>query len=482
MPCLLDNAGVGLFLISTPFNREEPFYRKELKRPFEQYRRAVAQHFTPHRSRPAAEFRSMYRPRPYALFGRFDLALISLVDDHDFSARVLRPFTHFAASGRKPYSEAYSYKVIVGPTPRFGREGDILTLAQDTFLDEDNWPLLGISQLKLNNTILVGTGATFLRAVITYIKTIGQALERHHDCRIVILESYSWHELTLLVFSRQYSAITDLLLRLRESSIRDVLKELPSSKATPLGRLLDDSSLLSSIFKRRSMNVRDQHVFVNTETALGFDFRLVANASHRIGSQISDKDSLELFSRWFIKPGHLKSVFENLSGSEPADALLSIGHGDLWFPVSPASNSVAGTTRTRDTLRSFMTQGAGRVLRNHVLRRYTLPAVTRALAELPGHVSRTHVNVVHKLNRLRFRVETLKQLRKDLQRLGVPKILSLKLLNVFTNFNDGILDRGLYASFVELRPFLESVVFTLRHYDGKALDATVQLTLVQISS
>jgi hypothetical protein len=45
--------------------------------------------------------------------------------------------------------------------------------------------------------------------------------------------------------------------------------------------------------------------------------------------------------------------------------------------------------------------------------------------------------------------------------LRLPKVLVHRVLNGYANFNDGVVDRSLYASFVELRPFLQRVAAEL---------------------
>lgn len=462
MQCHLDDAGIGLFLMSMPFNSERSFHEQELSQPFNVYRREVEQHFAA--GRKPDDFEHMYKPRSYALFGRFDLAMISLVDDHDFSARVLRPFTHFAiaGAGKKKHPETYTYKVITGPAPLVSDQHSIVTRARETFLDNHESPLVGISLLKLNNAALVGTGATLLADVVDYINAVVNRPERAAHCRAIVLQSYSWHELTVLVFARQYRVITEVLIELRESCFEDVCNSIDETRASALSRALTHDSFLGKL-RGHDASLLKQHIFVNTETALGFDFGLVDNVSHPLSATLKEPDRLELFSRWFVKPGHLRAAFDGLAGPQGGQALLSIGHGDLWFPqLRPSTGTEGPGESTLDILSLFMQPRAEEALKDHILRRYTLPAFLHESNSIPGHVSPDHFQIADTLNGLVFSVETLQQLRNDLRRLGASKILSLKLLNAFTNFNEGILDRGLYASFVELRPFLANALDTLK--------------------
>ena len=176
--CVMGDAGLAVCLLSAPFQRELQFFSTEIDGAvFQKYREAVRRNFSGTTlESDASEFASaFYRPAPYYLFGRFDLAILTLVDDFEFSSRTFHPFDPMMADGPKDYFENFLHKVITGPTPTFDDKSTLIDLARRTFLAPVRKPLFGLSLFKLNNSLLVGTGTTLLRTAVTHARRLASA-------------------------------------------------------------------------------------------------------------------------------------------------------------------------------------------------------------------------------------------------------------------------------------------------------------------
>jgi hypothetical protein len=152
---LMGDAGIAVCLLSLPFQHEKTFYDREIQTIYANYRNAVRNNFG-HAAREnlKSEFNYFYKPSAYFLFGRFDLAVISLIDDFDFSSRTFHPFDPMLDVGNKPYFENFFCRVITGPTPCLDPQTNIVTRARQTFLAEPRKPLFAMTVLKVSNGLL----------------------------------------------------------------------------------------------------------------------------------------------------------------------------------------------------------------------------------------------------------------------------------------------------------------------------------------
>jgi hypothetical protein len=451
MQCLLDESGLSIGMVSLPFQRESEFYRAEIEPIFGAYKRAV-RGFFPAAARPSAHYRRLYEPRPYYLFGRFDLAVLYLVDDHDFSCRTFRPFHPKSPAGLTGYPGNFNYKVLFGPTPRFSTERD---KGIGPFLNRiGQQPLIAITQVKINNSLLLGGGATFLRLIVNFIKSRArQTLKRN----LIILESYGWQEITLVMLGSSYRPMIDFIGNLRETTYGDLCEEVHRVRDSELNLQLSDlKHLVASDTSLDRREIRGVPLFGNLTTNLGFDFGIFEQPALIDSIGESDSDTVRLMSRWFVKPGRMADFGGLLL--EPTDSLMcSIGRGDVCYGAADVAPS--RPLPTRAAIRQYMEQNTIVDLNKVALQRYTLAA----LSVKPPRRRRAGKAFSPNLRRLIFARKDLDALDEAMRKLRIPKVLIHRLLNIYGSFNDGVLDRSLYPSFMELRPFLVEMATELRN-------------------
>lgn len=462
MSCLLGDAGIAIGLTSLPFRHERGFYKNLAESLFPNYKKAVRDNFSPSLANSAydSEFDDFfYKPAPYYLFGSFDLAVISLVDDFEMMARTFRPFDPMLPSPEEnPRRQNFVYKVITGPTPQFRTTDSLVRLAQRTFLSEERPPLFAMSLLKLNNEVLLGTGAEFLRMVVRFV----QSKAKHQraltpNMQWLLLESYSANEITLLVFADNYASAAQLITSIRETRVQDLLDaELGESHrpAELMERcLLNDLATLQN----RKQDVSVATLFADTESYFGFDFRLL-NPEKRssILDAIDPNDSLDLFCQWSVRPGHLHHSIQELVETKKADVSTCIGRGDLLEQVRSG--------RTRNVIEEVLLSLDDKSLPRHARRRQTIPALDREVISASAGINSGAEYEEPDLSGLAFSVNEITEIQDALRAIWAPKILTGKVLNAFTNFNDGILDPALYGYFVELLPLMELIQQTVSRW------------------
>jgi len=507
MTLQIDNIGLFLGLVSLPVGCEREFYEKEfeldkknLKGLFAQYRASVRCNFQGnHAGNWHNEFdQYLYKPSAYYLFGRFDLGILSLIDDFEFACRRFHPFDPLTPNKKNKYFENFKYQIISGYFPRLDKDNDkgVLDTAKETFLasPQSKPPLIGICCFKLNNSLLVGAGVEFLKNVVYFLKEYTREfLKKQNDqkTKIMITLSYSWHELVFIVFSDSYKKISDLILTIREKNLGDLndfKDSIPGFDTS--NTVIKNQSINADIIKgarNNRLKIEKTHVFENSTSIFGFNFEIFkeieeAQKSKRapilLDLMPDDGNPIKLFTRWFTKPGHLIQALKKVQGSgDPDEISICIGKGD--FIYSPVYDK--DTVNTRNYIRGFVQALLDPDVRKHIMKSYSIVEVPSGVNELmlPG-VGDDHFYFLEHLHALKVSVVELKKIREKLRSLGIPKILKAKILNIFSNFNDGILDTVLYGYFSELLDLMEvltSIITGDHHTNGKLGLKTLNKTL-----
>jgi hypothetical protein len=453
MNCLLGDAGIAIGLMSLPFRQERKFYDQEIKNAlFPNYKNAVLKNFAPDLTGSLkAEFeKHFYEPVPYYLFGSFDLAVLTLVDDFEMTSRTFRPFDPALSTEKgKKYRENFFHKVITGPTPRFNPTDSIVSIAQQTFLGDNRPPLFAMSLLKLNNALLLGTGTEFLRLVVRFIHaTAKQQKAENPNMKVILLESYASHEITVLTFTDNYSAVSRLIRKVRESRVSDLegsgsgAPERDDVRSILRNCLLPDLPMNGT----KGQDISSAPLFTDTESYFGFDFDLLDPAKQSLLEKIDPTDALDLYCQWYVKPGHLQATFDEIEQHSEGDVSGCVGRGDLYEHTKGLT-----TRRAIEQVVSSVIKDSPKYAR----RRQTTPAVSPFQRRIPSGKKQDYAEP--DLSGMRFTVEEIKEIQNHLRAVWTPKILTGKILNAFTNFNDGILDPGLYGYFIELLPLMESI-------------------------
>lgn len=190
----------------------------------------------------------------------------------------------------------------------------------------------------------------------------------------------------------------------------------------------------------------DATLFIDTESYFGFDFRLLKSENSSLLEKIDAGDSMDLFCQWSVKPGHLQDSISDLIANN--ELTTCVGRGDLF------EQATGLTTREMvgQVLNSLKTDSRPQ----HARRRHTMPAMGRTVMESLGLKEEQNATYVDPdLAPMSFSVQEISHIQNGLRALWAPKILTVKVLNAFTNFNDGILDPSLYGYFIELLPIMK---------------------------
>ncbi len=479
--CAVHDVAIFIGLASSPIGHEQRLHTDVLEKLFRRYKKAVRDNFSAHSpSRTTYEVfdEILYKPRTFFTFGRFDLAEVALIDDLEFGIRTFGPYDPMTidsdVNGRT--LPLFSHQTIMGPIPRFGENPSVLDLAKKTVLaDTDPLPLFGICQLKLNWGALLGSGMDLLHGVVVAIRG---AFESHRQkngrpFQLFIAESYSWHEITLLMTGVAYRDMIEFVVRLREmtgSDLRDLINLFiagPRTNMTP--KIVDslrtrvENALQNSLVNELTATRQDwpedhrEHnpVFEASTTTLGFQLELfsaIAEKEEEICDRylelIPEDDVVVPHCRWFTQAGHIAHSLDSLKGFINSDDLLfCAGKGDFVLP-DPTR------TPTRDFIPYFVKLRLNLRDNRHVRASYSTIAVPRerpkVLSDERYHID-LHQDVIRPLLVTHTEVAEFDRLLKE---MGTAKPVSERLENLLANYNDGLGDPLLFGFFLELRQLI----------------------------
>ena len=478
----------GLFLsyVTMPFGKEGEFFKYEIENLFECYKKSVLENLTSNPEPPNAatiKFKEfLYKPKAYCLFGIFDLAIFSLVDDFGFAIRTFHPFNSIIQerlfedreNGKTDYNgDNYSYHVISGLVPDMryldDSEGSIIEKAQATFLAKGNekLPFIGITSFKINSAFLLGGGGDLVHLILAKLKDLlsePDGIEGNFN--FLILHSFSWHEITIVFFSNNYSKISSKILAVRNLVFEDL-----HGVDEEICKKVFDSSLIAEFLqkygeKESPEKYKRLHLFVHTNTIFGYALDFITNAKE-YDPIIPSFDGQRLFSKFSVKPGHLAYFYETLNkkigkidGFEIYKSTLTSGRSDYGMEIK--GDLILRFRQLKNLLKDNQ-------LFKHLTNINTVLEFDPGLQEdyCSKISSEDYYFFSENLSKFSFSLKTISEIGDYLRRLRVSKIVTEKILNMFIVFNDGIHDPILFGYYLELKPFLLEVIQILKKFTNK---------------
>lgn len=275
--------------------------RQLVKSLYEQYKRDIDVYSDG--SDSSEEYSHLYQPLIYYIFGNYDVALISVVNNYKFAQRQVT--LGLGDDGPTDLDDPNFFQVITGALPLIKDEINLKDLFKAPAPDRKS--LIGISNLKLNNKLLIGNGSFFLDPVMRLIdQTLeglfkGEAAPRSEH---FIQQSYSWFEITVIVFSERIATLSAVIGAIRRLTLKDLLPLLTGSSRE---QLLADSLYESALADPEHRDHLTPHLFANTHSYFGVEQTKLGSPSRELANQPIDAQV-----EWEVKPGHFAELYKTL--------------------------------------------------------------------------------------------------------------------------------------------------------------------------
>lgn len=465
-----DDVSLFIGLTSCPFDQSPyDFYKKQFGSPadglFANTKKSINQHFKDKYTNSVKD-KLLYKPKGYCVFGKFDILLLSLIDDISFSTRSFKPFTHHS---NKYFNEIYEHQSYYTLTPDFSTIdnktyfnffNNYTKLFEDDF--DGNYPFISFTQLKLNPALLIGNGQLYLDLVYKYIKQTFDDKKIHvNNIHPLILESLGSHEINVLLFSNSVYESASLIKEIRELNINSFQKEFSTELET-----IKKKSLLAnwlSQIKETSSNINND-LFVDTVSCVGYS--LSVNTDN-IELSLKDRNNVKLHSKWYLKPGHndetenvIQSVTEKYKTNELQfdTKYFCIGQADLVMELPFNLKLIEDLFYNN------------RVLPLHVRETYSQVLVNFDKSELKLQKPISFNVKNHLIKKYIITYEEVRQIEALLHYFNAPSVLIEKILSICNLFNTLMIEPIFYASFIELFHFIKKNILNTLTENKKILN------------
>lgn len=411
---------IGLSVMPTYSNRSintNMMIDEILEDMFLNYREKLKNSLSPKELNP-----ELYKPLHYLTFGNFNVLSLCQIDDFYFGNFSFRPYSKYIREKNRSESN-YQYQVTNGVNNIVSKSDSILS-------EFDAKLFVGICKIKIHPYFLLRDGYDVLARIKTILL---DELKKREDIISIISESFSWHELTILIFSNSVSKILNSIIDIRKF----------------------DESKFSSTELSKNQNLK--HLFVDTHTTIGFKRELLDKQSIEFINyeRINEDDEINISSKLQIKTGHgrnLRKIFENLFSEEIDSKLIKFidGRSDHVLQFN------------KKAIHSFLSCW-GKLMNlydnenspwNHIRKIHTNVSTLITDVENNSHYkfdTKYHTELFQKL---KFTEPEISKIELDLQKLNVAKDVSNIVLSAFSNFNDIICDVTLYQYFISTKPLL----------------------------
>lgn len=406
----------------------------------------------------------VFRPKFYKMFGDNNAMFITLADDFAFVSRSLHS-AHMANEG-EPHRKNYNVQVVNGVYIRQDNKGkQLVDLADTTFLRKNAcYPYVGAICLKINNGLLIGNGLELAMLIKDKMEQIAAKIEPCTNplrkCQIIIINSFSNFELTVLIFSYEISKILTFVNSVRKLRLSD-LDDEEKKKEIVEGSLLE---MYKKEDNETDIDIEDAHLFSSTITRLGYDSTAWKDINDTENEDNSEKFRIQI--DFELRTGHcnvfwkeIKDLAEDiwkndLSNETDNLSFLTVpGHHTTRLEISSAS------IKEVDLLQSKILES--QLIHSHVrkVRLKLIFPIDETKEE--RKISERHPSLMNNLRNACFEEESLSKLKSNLSALGVSRVLKERLLKMFSTFNTCLNDVTYFPFFLELRGFLKSILISI---------------------
>lgn len=428
--------GVQLILSTIPNGHGADFVEDIEKNYYSSYKKAIK-----------SDDGFLYKPLKYFMLGDYDICYITLINNFKFAHRLFEP----KSVERKEAYTTHTFQSYSG----FALNGK--EKLESTFKDAPKEYFAAVINLKLNNGLLIGNGLSFIGAVQKFIDS------ELKDYRYILTHTFSWFELSLVVFINDPSLLSEILYKLRHAQLQD-LKDHVLLENSLYNAILDGSE------KEKIINTS---LFADTNTNFGFHESLVTKKldDPYLAKFIDyvEKENIKLKTdiEWQIKPGHVEALEHEILNHahlgrffKSAEKKMVLGKCD--YMIQENEEKIESNLHLiRDIYRN---DACGLFDHARKVRTYIF---LDTIDQKPGREINTKpILWSGNLKKLSKDSAIFNDVDRWLKSLKVSRQLRIKVLKILSNYNNGIQDPILFPYFLDFSIFIDNMIGMIKfEYD-----------------
>ncbi|HZV71398.1 MAG TPA: hypothetical protein VFG10_17705 [Saprospiraceae bacterium] len=383
----------------------------------------------------------LYKPIHFYTFGHFHIFSICLVDDFYFSNFGYSPNSKYISRTTIPPHSFHEDQLKEIQTSHFeyqvtnGFNVNLFSQSIGSFEPLSKSNFLGVCRLKLNSLILLENKEYSLVSEVA--KEISRYGVSKYGLNIIVSESFSWHELTLLAFGNSLSPIMDFINDLR-------CEEMKSIFVTS-----DDNALSRAV----QQNIE---VIVDTHTTYGLNPELFKTDSEafKAYSESNEDNALEVTSKIHVDPQSdidIISFFRKDLGDLILHDQIKMVDGRSDYIVKYEKKALINYLKVWEKLIQLRTLPNKDVL--GYIRKFH-SNISKPFLKHKSNVRKFDLEPNAIQNDIKFLADDIRIIEQNLESLHVSKDLTNSVISLFNNYNDIIDDITLFQYFIDTRSHL----------------------------
>lgn len=444
-----------IVLATMPQEQEQEFNDSIVKEFYGNYRKSSSKYLADvnkgdyWKANAESEVDVLYNPLRYYILGNYDIAYISMIDNFKFAQRVFEPQLSSNESSAPPLFSPHTFQSFTGLTLHSG--ADLRNFFNEKLTDNKRY-FLSITNLKLNNGFLIGNGNLFLNNVVEQIHKIVDKVnkeigDKRKPAEILLMQSFSWFELSLSIFADDPADIALILKNLRRLAVQDLSDRRPIVQNSYFKTVFTDEYVYEEIIKA--------NVFADTHTYFGVHADLVEEAEElEFVKDFYEKNiQLKTEIEWQVKPGHMSMLVNCLKEYSEGifdytEHFILAGKSDYYIhKANPSFN---------DNIKLFRLIFAHRnELYKHVRKIRTKIKFSEVDIAEKTDTDRKILDFQSKLVTNGVKISAFSELDKKLKSLKISRQIRSKILKIFSNYNNGIQDIILFPFFLDFKIFID---------------------------
>lgn len=374
---------------------------------------------------------TLYKPLVYNIFGDYDYAFLALSDDFHFGAKGFRPYAINSGPAVNLKIELpFQYQSIFGPHIYKDINHKLeFTKLQNLYNKNE---CISITQVKLNNILLIGGALDFLHGVIGSIYNIAK---KHEQIQVIVTCNYSWNELTVVSFSKSFAPIFEFINDIRNIKIN--------------GR---EHWYKESLHKQLKGKIKCTPIIKETNTKFGYKYDVDNTQQMSIIDNINTHSKngqiINYVIRVHTKPERTLQFHKLLR-----DFCKTISKDLEEFKVRYVSGRATLTFESKTLLNILHNKS---ILNSNYLRKIS------TFLEFDVEANQETIQV-HKVlqneifKKLEFNLLELNKLKDLCNKKFYPKMATERIIRLFLNYNQNVSDPSVFNFFMELRKPLEQI-------------------------
>ncbi|MDR1583227.1 MAG: hypothetical protein LBS55_08230 [Prevotellaceae bacterium] len=467
----MDDYGLLAGLISLPPKKDpQVFFEQE-------FQKNLSENYLGRRGISNGMSKKLYQYKGYRIFGDHNLAVLTLIDDFAYPTRSFHP-AHGNHGDEKYHNYEYQVMTCLN-TLNLSSDKPCRKTSLDSFFGEkvDKYSFICITRAKVNNSFLLGNGIDFIEEVKNKLYDLSESCDLAGEKGLtLILDNLGYEELIVLNFSNTLSSIAKYVYHLRCLLFKSSFDE--EKQTFLLDRIIHFKNDGDKIKDFEEYKWDEAHIFSSVHALPGYNISLQEDSPLKQPYLKGEELKVEIDFTWEIKPGHTrnfrkkfkKEILAYAANDDPLDEdKLQLNNGLFVYTLPLTDSNYLQKASDVQNLEDFLHKVTRFDReRNHTRKLHMKMVICNKdnfLDKCTEIDEQNHPDIKPYIKKvLRIHSTDLNDLRLNMQKTNVSKLLRERIMKMFNNYNNSITDPLFFVNFIDLFGFMQRLLAIVKEY------------------